>query len=89
MSGAVWALSHAAGEVSCHGGEDSETKMLSRHPEQRNGISSRGLGDHHHRSEIPRVFSCHVAQPGALELRVTVEVFRMGSDHVPPIPTGP
>lgn len=89
MSGAVWALSHAAGEVSCCGGEDSETKTLSRHHEQHNGITSRGWGDDHQLSEIPRVFSCHDAQPEALELGVAVEVFWMGSDRVSPIPTEP
>lgn len=78
-----------SGEVSCHGGEDNDTNLLSRHHEQRNGITSRGWGDLHHLSEIPRVFFCHFAQPGALELGVAVEVFWMGSDRMPPIPTGP
>lgn len=88
MSGAVWALSHVIGEVSCHG-EKTVRPRCSPGTMSSNRITGRGWGDNHPLSEIPRVFSCHDAQPGALELGVAVEVFWMGSDRVPPIPTGP
>lgn len=40
--------------------------MLSRHHEQCDRITSRGWGDTQHPSEIPGVFPCPFAQPGAL-----------------------
>lgn len=57
--------------------------MLSRHHEQCDRITSRGWGDTQHPSEIPGVFPCPFAQPGALELGVAVEVFGMGSASNP------
>lgn len=89
MSGAAWALSHAAGEVSCHGGEDSGTEMLSGTMSSVTGGQEEGGVVSTIYQRFPGYFPATFAQPGALELGVAVEVFWMGSDHVPPIPTRP